>query len=118
MTQEKRLSKNEMLGAINAVRVHQGEKQIEFETSEISYIIEYVYGENDEYSIEQAEMIGGYEGAGEDMECTLKITRKEDKVTSYLTFYGHYDSWGESYFHTVKCTEPKEKVIIVYTEIE
>ena len=115
---EKRLSEDEMLEAINAIRIEQGERPIDFERSEMTSSIEYIEGENDEYIIEQAEMIGGYEGAGEDMECTLKITRKEDKVTSYLTFYGYHDSWSDSYFHTIKCTEPKEKVIIVYTEIE
>ena len=48
----------------------------------------------------------------------LTIGRKEDNSIGYLTFYGYHNSWTDSYFHTIICTEPKEKVIIVYTEIE
>mgnify|MGYP000474000144 CR=1 FL=1 len=40
------LSKNEMLGAINAVRVHNSEKVIDFERSEITTNIEYIDDEN------------------------------------------------------------------------
>lgn len=113
-----RLSKNEMLRAINAVRVHNSKKVIDFERSEITTNIEYLDDENDEYNVECVDTIGGNEGDGEDMECTIKVTRKEDNSFGYLTFYGYHNSWTDSYFHTIKCTEPKEKVIIVYTEIE
>lgn len=112
------LSKNEMLGAINAVRVHNSEKVIDFERSEITTNIEYIDDENDEYNVECVDMIGGDEGDGDYMECTIKVTRKEDNAVGFLTFYGYHDSWNDSYFHTIKQTVPEEKVIIVYTEIK
>jgi hypothetical protein len=74
----KTLSKNEMLGAINAVRVHNSEKEIDFERSEITPNIEYIDDENDEYIIECVDMIGGNECDCEDMEFTIKVTRKQD----------------------------------------
>lgn len=114
----KMLSKNEMLAAINAVRVYNSEKEIDFERSEITTNIEYIDDENNEYITECVDMIGGDEGDGDDMECTIKVTRKEDNAVGFLTFYGYHDSWSDSYFHTIKCTIPEEKVIIVYTEIK
>lgn len=108
------LEKEEMIKIITEFRESVNLEFIDLEDSEIDYGIIYSHGENNNYKIEIVDENGGYEGDGERMDFTLKITRKSDNTYGYLTFYGYYDSWNDCYYHTIKRTTPIEKTVIVY----
>lgn len=112
------LRKEEMQNAINEIRYCEGCCQINFNSHEIDYQVEYSEGENENFIIEKVDVDGGYEGAGEDMSITFKITRKADEAIGYLTLEGYYSSWNDSYYHTVYASEPVEKTIIVYEKVK
>jgi hypothetical protein len=113
-----RLTKEEMQNVINEIRCAEGGSELNFNTSEISTVVEYSDGENENFIIEKVDENGGYEGAGEDMSITFKITRKADEAIGYLTLEGYYSSWNDSYYHTVYASEPVEKTIIVYEKVK
>jgi hypothetical protein len=112
-----RLTKEEMQNAINEIRCAEGGSELNFNTSEISVNAEYSDGENENFIIEKVDENGGYEGAGEEMSITFEITRKIDEAIGYLTLEGYYNSWADSYYHTVYASEPVQKTITVYEKL-
>ena len=112
-----RLTKEEMQNAINEIRCAEGGSELNFNTSEISVNAEYSDGENENFIIEKVDENGGYEGAGEEMSITFEITRKSDEAIGYLTLEGYYNSWSDSYYHTVYASEPVQKTITVYEKL-
>ena len=116
--QKEQMTLKEMLEIITEVRESEGYRYIDLDKDEIDTSIEYSNCENSEYKIEVVQTNGGYEGAGEEMDCTLKVTRKSDGFFGFVTFNGHYDSWNDCYYHSKIKTEPKEKTIIVYESVK
>lgn len=112
------LDKNEMLDAINSVRVSNDMRKIKFNSDQIDTDIEECEIENENYILEEVDKNGGYEGKGEEMDLTIKITRKLDSDYGFITFDGYYDSWDGSHYHTITQTKPVEQTIIVYQNIE
>ena len=113
------LRKEEMQAAINEIRkLKMYYKEIYFNSAEIDCDVEYSEGENEIFIIEKVDENGGYEGAGEDMSITFKITRKSDEAIGHLTLEGYYNSWSDSYYHTVYASEPVEKTITVYEKVK
>ncbi len=76
-----------------------------------------IQGECDTYSV-QVESVRGAEGDGAKMFLTVKITSKEDKEEYFIEFFGRYNSWDSSCYHSSYVVEPYQELVTFYRKVK